>query len=157
MGKSVMIIRKIHPGEMEALLTIIHNYAEEASQTLPAIADEISDETILENIRNWTIQHNHMVEVGFEGEKAVGFIAGNVIQLPWSKAYQANISFIYLLESHRNMDNFKALMYKFEEWAKSAKATRIFSGDIGIDIERSRKLYTYLGFTERLLASKDIK
>ncbi len=157
MGKSLMIIRKIHPGEMDALLTIIHNYAEEASITLPDIADEISDTIILENIRSWTVQHNHFVEVGFEGEKAVGFIAGNVIQLPWSKTHQANISFIYMLESHRSMDNFKALLHRFEEWARLANASRIYSGDIGIDLERSRKLYDYLGFTERLLASKDVK
>ena len=142
---------------MDLLLTIIHSYAEEASLTLPAIANEISDEVILQNIRSWTIQHNYFVEVGFVGDKAVGFIAGNAIQLPWSNALQANISFIYMLESHRNMDNFKALLSRFEQWAKDAKATRMYSGDIGIDIERSRKLYAYLGFTERLFVSKDIQ
>jgi GNAT superfamily N-acetyltransferase len=157
MGKSLVLIRKIHPGELDLLLTIIHSYAEEAAETLPEIANEISDEIILQNVRNWTIQHNYFLEVAFEGSKAVGFIAGSVIQLPWSNAFQANINFIYMLESHRSMDNFKALLNKFEEWARQAKATRMFSGDIGINIERSRKIYEYLGFTERLFVSKDLK
>jgi hypothetical protein len=152
-----MEIRKIHPGEIDGLLSIIHQYAEEAAEKMPEIADEIDDAVIVQNIRTWSIQHTHNLLVGYEGERPVGFIAGAFTQLPWGKHIQANIIFIFLTENHRNMENFKALLDSFEDWARQAKAVRICSGDIGVDIERSRKLYTYLNFSEGLYVKRTIK
>jgi hypothetical protein len=152
-----MIIRNIHPGEIDSLLNIIHQYADEAAESMPEIANEIEDSVIVENIRSWSIQHTHTLLVAFEGERPVGFIAGALTQLPWSKNIQANVIFIFMTETHRSMDNFKALLNSFESWARQAKAVRICSGDIGIDIERSRKLYTYLNFDEGLYVKRTIK
>lgn len=151
-----MIVRKIHPGEIDNLLNIIHQYAEEAAETMPEIAGEIEDSVIVENIRKWSIQHTFNLLVAFEGERPVGFIAGALVQLPYTSTPQANISFIFMTETHRTMDNFRLLLNNFENWAKTAGCKKIFSGDIGIDIERSRKLYTYLGFKEGLYVSKDL-
>jgi GNAT superfamily N-acetyltransferase len=151
-----MIIRKIHPGEIDDLLSIIHQYADEAAESLPDIADDIDDAVIVENIRKWSIQHTHNLLVGYEGERPVGFIAGCLVQMPWSKSQQASITFIFMTETHRSMDNFRQLLSAFEDWARQARATKIFSGDIGIDIERSRKLYEYLGFKEGLYVTKDV-
>jgi GNAT superfamily N-acetyltransferase len=151
-----MIIRKIHPGEIDSLLNIIHQYADEAAESMPEIAGDISDSVIVENIRKWSIQQTFNLLVAFEGERPVGFIAGLLVQMPWSQTVQANINFVFMTKTHRTMDNFKALLHSFEEWARSAGAKKVFSGDIGVDIERSRKLYQYLGFTEGLYVTKDI-
>jgi GNAT superfamily N-acetyltransferase len=151
-----MEIRKIHPGEIDDLLSIIHQYVEEAAETMPEIAGEISDQVIVENIRKWSIQHTHNLLVAFDGYRPVGFIAGFLVQMPWGSSLQANINFIFLSETYRNMDNFRNLLRSFEDWARQAGATKIFSGDIGIDIERSKKLYAYLDFKEGLYVFKDI-
>jgi hypothetical protein len=151
-----MQIRKIHPGEIDGLLNIIHQYADEAAESMPAIADEINDSIIVENIRTWSIQSAYNLLVAFEGERPVGFIAGVITQMPWGNVTQANIIFIFMTETHRNMDNFKALLDNFESWARQCKAKRICSGDIGVNIDRSRKLYNYLKFNEGLYVTKDI-
>ena len=151
-----MQIRKIHPGEIDSLLNIIHQYADEAAESMPEIAGEIDDAVIVENIRKWSIQHTFNLLVAFDGERPVGFIAGVITQMPWGNVTQANIIFNFMTETHRSMDNFKALLDSFEAWARQCKAKRICSGDIGIDIERSRKLYNYLSFSEGLYVTKDI-
>ena len=152
-----MIIRKIHPGEIDNLLNIIHQYADEAAESMPELANEIDDAVIVENIRSWSIQHTFNLLVAFENERPVGFVAGALTQLPWSRNIQANIIFIFMTETHRSMDNLKALLNSFESWARQANAVRICSGDIGVDIERSRKLYTYLNFAEGLYVKRTIK
>jgi hypothetical protein len=151
-----MQIRKIHPGDIDSLLNIIHQYADEAAESMPEIAGDIDDAVIVENIRTWSIQSAYNLLVAFEGERPVGFIAGVITQMPWGNVTQANIIFIFMTETHRTMDNFKALLDNFESWARQCKAKRICSGDIGIDIERSRKLYNYLSFSEGLYVTKDI-
>jgi hypothetical protein len=156
-GNNQMEIRKIHPGEIDDLLSVIHQFAEEASKAMPEIAGEISDQIIVENIRAWSIQHSHTLFVAFDGQRPVGFIAGFVVQMPWGKTCQASIQFRFLLENYRTMENFKALLEKFEEWAKTKGATKILSGDIGVDIERSRKVLGYLGFKEGFFAYREIK
>jgi hypothetical protein len=151
-----MQIRKIHPGEIDDLLNIIHQYAAEAAESMPEIADEIDDSVIVENIRTWSIQNAYNLLVAFEGQRPVGFIAGVITEMPWGKAKQANIIFIFMTETHRNMDNFKALLDSFETWARQCKAKRICAGDIGVNVDRSRKLYNYLQFNEGLYVTKDI-
>ena len=150
-----MEIRKIHPGEINDLLSIIHQFAEEAAEKMPEIADEIDDGVIVQNIRSWSIQHTHCLLVGYSGDRPIGFVAGFIIQMPWSVSYQANLHFIFMTEEFRSMENFRALLNKFEEWAKIFDVKRLFAGDMGVNVERSRKLYGYLGFNERLLAVKE--
>lgn len=151
-----MEIRKIHPGEVDDLISIIHQYAEEAAEQMPEIAGEISDNIIVENIRAWSIQHTHNLLVAFDNTRPVGFVAGFITQMPWGSTFQASIQFLYLTESHRNMDNFRSLLEAFEDWARSRKATKVFAGDIGIDVERSRKVYGYVGYTEGLFVTKGL-
>ena len=151
-----MIIRKITAGEIDDLLSVIKYYANEAKEAYPEIESELDDEILVQNIRTWSIKPNYSLFVGYEGERTVGFIAGYLVQNPWGKDYQANINFIYMIDTHRTMENFKGLLAKFEDWAKTMRAVRITAGDIGIDIDRTRKLYEYLGFTEGLAVTKDI-
>ena len=61
-----------------------------------------------------------------------------------------------MTEEHRSLSNFTSLLDKFEEWAKIFKVKRIISGDMGINIERSRRLYGNLGWTEYLLSIKEL-
>ena len=55
------------------------------------------------------------------------------------------------------MQSFKQLINQVEEWGAIFDVQKITAGDIGIDVERSRKLYESIGFSEALWMYKDIK
>ena len=69
----------------------------------------------------------------------------------------AHIDLIFVLKEHRNMQSFKQLINQVEEWGAIFDVQKITAGDIGIDVERSRKLYESIGFSEALWMYKDIK
>lgn len=152
-----MEIRKIHPGEINDIMLLFQQYADEATSAMPEMADEIDYGALSNTVREWSIQHHMCFLAAFEGEHPIGFIGGGITKQPWSVKYSAHISLIFLSEKHRSMENFKSLVSKFEEWARIAQATKITAGDIGINIERSSKLYKYLGFTECLSVKRDIE
>jgi hypothetical protein len=84
-------------------------------------------------------------------------IAGCVTKKPWSKVELiGHIELVFLLESHRTMPNFKQLLDKFEEWARSMKCQSITAGDIGINVDRTRKLFQHFDYTEGLWMSKEL-
>jgi hypothetical protein len=151
-----MQIRKIHPGEIDDIFILFHQHTQEAITALPELADEIDDGALLNTVRGWSIQHNMCFLVAFEGERPIGYVAGGLATQPWSKKLYAQIGLIFLTENSRSMENFKALVDKFEEWAKSAQAIRVVAGDIGVNVDRTRKIFEYLGFTECLSVKRDI-
>jgi GNAT superfamily N-acetyltransferase len=156
LGQSV-IVRQIQPHELDSTVTLFNYYFEEAAEKMPAMADEYDENSIIGTIRRYVIDHQCIWLNSFEGQRPVGFIAGNIGTIPWNDdLVVANLSFIYLLPSHRNMDNFRELYKKFEEWARTISAYKISAGDIGIDIERSQKVYEYLGFEPILLMTKEL-
>jgi hypothetical protein len=156
-GNSQMEIRKIHPGEIDDIFVLFHQHTQEAIQSMPELADEIDDGALLNTLRSWSIQHHMCFLVAFEGQRPIGYVAGGVAAQPWSKKLYAQIVLIFLTENSRGMENFKALVDKFEEWAKSVNAIRIVAGDIGVNIDRTRKIFTYLNFTEGLSVKREIK
>jgi hypothetical protein len=54
------------------------------------------------------------------------------------------------------MDNFRELLTQFEGWAKTIKAQNITAGDIGINPERTQKLYEHFGFKPGVWMGKEL-
>jgi GNAT superfamily N-acetyltransferase len=147
-----MIVRKMLPHEIDITVNLCRYYADEAE-----IAEQDYDEnSVLETVRTYTIQHEYTWLNAFEGQRPVGLIAGCITKKPWNKDLVAHIDLVFLLESHRNLANFKQLISAFEEWARTMQCKSITAGDIGINVDRTRKLYEHFGFTEALWMNKEI-
>lgn len=149
-----MIVRTMRPEEIDITVNLCGYYADEAE--IPD--DEYDTDAVLDTVRQYSIHPEYVWFNAYDGTRPVGLIAGCVTKKPWTKAgLIAHIDLVYLLESHRSMPNFKQLLDKFEEWAKTMKCGGITAGDIGINIDRSRKLYEHFGFTEGLWMSKEFE
>lgn len=148
-----MIVRKIHPQELDITVNLCNYYAQEA-----AIPDDDYDvNSVAETVRLYSTHNEYIWLNLYEGQRPVGLIAGCITNAPWNrKKLHGHIDLVFLLESHRSLDNFKQLINKFEEWAKEMQATTITAGDIGINVERTKKVYNHLGFKEGLWMSKEL-
>jgi hypothetical protein len=152
-----MIVRKMLPQEFDVTVNLFGYYRDEAIESMPKIADEYDENSVIETIRTYASQWEYCWFNAYDNSRPVGFIAGYASACPWNKEkISANIAFIYLLDSHKNMSNFKLLLEKFEEWSRVIKASEINAGDIGINPERTRKLYEHFDFKPLLLMSKDL-
>jgi len=152
-----MIVRQAQAHELDATVTLFNYYFDEAAEKMPSMADEHNENSIIHTVRNYMISYEHVWFNAYEGQRPVGFIAGSMGTIPWNdQLVVANLSFIYLLPTHRNLDNFRELYNQFEAWAKTINACKISAGDIGIDIERSQKIYEYVGFEPILLMTKEL-
>jgi hypothetical protein len=152
-----MIVRKMQPSEFDATINLFGYYRDEAIESIPRIAEEYDENSVIDTIRHYASHWDHCWFNLYENSRPVGFIAGYASETPWNKnIIDANIAFVYLIDSHKNIDNFKLLFKKFEEWSLMIKARAITGGDIGIDPERMEKLYTHLGFTPLLMMTKEI-
>lgn len=147
-----MIVRNMLPQEIDATVILCGYYSSEAN-----IGDEYDENAVIETIRQHSIHPEYFWFNAYEGQRPVGLVAGCITRAPWSKKeFYVHIELIYLLDSHRSFSNFKQLLDKVEEFARSVNAKKITAGDIGIDIERTKKLYNHFGFTEGLWMSKEI-
>jgi GNAT superfamily N-acetyltransferase len=147
-----MIVRSMLPQEIDATVILCGYYAQEAN-----IGEDYDENAVMETIRQHSIHNEYFWFNAYEGQRPVGLVAGAITQAPWSKTqFHVHIELIFLLESHRTFSNFKLLLDKVEEFARSVKATKITAGDIGIDIERTKKLYNHFDFKEGLWMSKEI-
>jgi len=147
----------MQPHELDATITLFNYYFDEAAERVPAMLNEYDENSVIGTVRRYVIDHTLCWFNMYEGQRPVGFIAGSIGTIPWNDdLVVANISFIYLLPTHRNMDNFRELYNKFEEWAKTINAYKISAGDIGIDVERTQKIYEYMNFKPILLMTKEL-
>lgn len=152
-----MIVRQMQSSELDSTMVLFNYYKDEAIESLPKIAEEYDDNSMLETVRNYAIRPATCWFNSYEGSRPVGFIAGGLVPCPWNKKLvSAHISFVYMLPSHRSLESFKQLMQAFEEWAKANQCYQITGGDIGINIERSAKLYEHFGFKPMLHTFKEI-
>jgi len=152
-----MIVRKMNPAEFESTMILFGYYRDEAIQSLPRIEEEYDENSVIETIRTYSSNIDYCWFNAYENSRPVGFIAGYASACPWNKnIIDANIAFIYLLDSHRNMNNFRELMTKFEEWAKTIEASNITAGDIGINPERTQTLYEHFGFKKGVWMGKEL-
>lgn len=152
-----MIVRPMNVHEFNATILCFNYYRDEAIRSLPKIEEEYDENSVIRTIRRMASKAEYCWFNAYDGQRVVGFIAGTLIPQPWNdKIISANIDFIFLLESHRNLAHYRQLMSEFEAWAKNYGASSITGGDIGIDIERSQRLYEHQGFTPMLLMSKEL-
>lgn len=148
-----MIVRRMLPQEIDSTVILCRYYADEAS--IPD--DEYDEDAVLETIRHYSSHYEYFWFNAYDGQRPVGIIAGCCTKAPWSKTkLHAHIELIYLLESHRTMDNFRTLLSKAEEWARTIKACEITAGDIGINPERTQKLYSHFDFKPGVWMGKEL-
>ena len=152
-----MIVRKMRPEEFDSTVNLFGYYRDEAIESLPKIADEYDETSVLETIRKFATNYEYSWFNAYDNQRPVGFVAGYLSACPWNKnIIIANIAFIYLLTSHRGMDNFRELMKSFEDWARMAGATELTAGDIGIDPERTQRLFEYFDFKPGVWMGKEL-
>jgi GNAT superfamily N-acetyltransferase len=152
-----MIVREMYVNEFDSTVICFNYYRDKAIESIPQIELEYDENSVIKTIKARASRAEHCWFNIYDGQRIVGFIAGTLIPQPWNhEILSANIDFIFLIDSHRNMDNFRLLMKKFEEWARHRGATSITGGDIGIDIDRTRTLFEHLGFTPMLLMNKEL-
>jgi GNAT superfamily N-acetyltransferase len=152
-----MIVRKMLPVEFDSTVNLFGYYFDEAAEALPKMTNEYDENSIIDTIRHYASHWDHCWYNVYDNQRPVGFVAGYAAECPWNKnIIDAHIAFIFLLDSHKNMDNFRLLLNKFEEWAKTIKASNITAGDIGINPERTEKLYSHFGFKPGVWMGKEI-
>ena len=152
-----MIVRKMRPEEFDATMTLVGYYADEAAQAVPGFAEEYDENSARDTVRLFASNYEYCWFNAYDNTRPVGFIAGHLVACPWNRdIVNAHISFIYIIESHRNFNSFQELLGQFEEWARLAKVKEITTGDIGIDLERTKKLYEHVGFKTDLSMSKEL-
>jgi GNAT superfamily N-acetyltransferase len=147
----------MQPREFDMTVNLFGYYRDEAIQTMPKIADEYDENSVIDTIKTFASKWDHIWLNAYDNQRPVGFIAGYASACPWnSNILDANIAFIYLLDSHKNMDNFRELLTQFEGWARTIKAQNITAGDIGINPERTEKLYEHFGFKRGVWMGKEL-
>lgn len=144
MGSCKLIIKPLRASEITDTVILVEYYRDEAN--LPE--GEYDQDAVIESMKNFTINPNYFWVNGYDNGRPVGFIAGYLCPIPWSKHMTAHIQFIYMLPNYRNLVNGKQLVNEFETWAKALGAVRISAGDIGIDTERTRTFYQQLEFAD---------
>lgn len=153
-----MIVRKMRPEEIDVTINLFRYYAKEAADNTPELGAEFDENSVIETIRQRNIHPEYIWFNAYEGTRPVGFISACVTQAPWNKeVFYAHIELIFILESHRNMNTFKQLVKSVEEWAKTFDAQKLTAGDIGVNPERTRRVYEGLGFDENCFMSKDLE
>ena len=152
-----MIVRKMQPIEFDSTVNLFGYYRDEAIESMPEIEEQYDENSVIDTIRTFASKWDHCWFNAYDNSRPVGFIAGYASECPWNKSIiDANIAFIYLLDSHKNMDNFRVLLNQFEHWAKTIGARAITAGDIGINPERTQKLYEHFGFTPGVWMNKEL-
>lgn len=157
MGQKTMIVRLMQPHEIDVTVNLFNYYYYDAAEKIESIKDEYDSDSMLETVRMYNTYHEYVWFNAYEGQRPVGLIAGCITTVPWNrKKLIGHIDLVYLLESHRNMENFRQLYDEFKSWALNCGCSKITAGDIGINPERTEKLYTHLGFEKSVFMIKEL-
>lgn len=137
----------MRPDEIDVTVNLFRYYAQEAASNDPELGAEFDADSVIETIRSRTIHPEYVWFNAYEGTRPIGFISAAVTEAPWnSDIHYAHIELIYMLDSHRSMPAFKQMVEQVEQWAKQFNAQKLTAGDIGVNPERTRKIYEHLGF-----------
>ena len=147
----------MQPIEFDSTVNLFGYYRDEAVESMPEIEAQYDENSVIDTIRTFASKWDHCWFNAYDNQRPVGFIAGYASECPWNKSIiDANIAFIYLLDSHKSMDNFRLLLNQFEHWAKTIGAKSMTAGDIGINPERTRKLYEHFDFKPGVWMGKEL-
>jgi GNAT superfamily N-acetyltransferase len=153
-----MIVRKMRPEEIDVTVNLFRYYAAEAGESDPELGAEFDSDSVIDSIRQRNIHPEYVWFNAYDNGRPVGFISACITQAPWNQEiFYAHIELIFMLQSHRNMDNFKRLVEQVEEWARMHNAQKLTAGDIGINVDRTKKIYSHLGFSEGCWMDKELE
>ena len=138
-----MIIRRPRSDELDNIIIVMEYYRDEANLE----DDDYDSNTMIETVREFLINPSHAWYCLYENQRMVGVVAGYLCPVPWNKKITANVQFLYVLPSHRNLANAVKLLKEFEIWAWNQGAIKITAGDIGIDVERTQTFYEHCGYS----------
>lgn len=139
-----MVVRPPRADELDTTIILMEYYRDEAN--LPD--GEYDSDAMAATVKNYMVHHDHCWFNLYDGQRPVGLVGGYIAQLPWSTKLIAHIQFLFILPSHRNIENGRKLTQMFEEWAKNLGAVKISAGDIGINPERTRAFYKQVGYAD---------
>lgn len=140
-----MMVRRPRVDEFDNTLILMEYYRDEAE--LPE--GEYDPDEMSQSVRRAMTSADYCWFNLYDGSRAVGLVSGYVVQLPWSKKLTAHIQFLYVIPSHRNITNARMLVDEFTAWATNTGCVRITTGDIGINVERTRSFYQQVGFKDQ--------
>ncbi len=88
--------------------------------------------------------------VALDDEKIVGYMIGFITNYSFNEdAYYAADEMVYVIPEYRGKLVGKKILKAFQEWAESKGCLETVIGTISeIETERTKKLYSKLGFTE---------
>lgn len=142
-----MIVRMMHPEEMDNTITLMRYYYQEAADTVENLG-EWDTNSMINSIRQRTINPGFAWLNLYEGTRPVGMISGGISTAPWNEdIIMATIEMFYVLPTHRNMESFRSIVRAFEEFAIQCGATSIYVSDMGMNESRTSTLYSQLGYT----------
>jgi len=151
-----MLVRAMTPEDIDQVVSLYERYFSEACDAIPSMLREWDENSVIDTIRSYCAHWDRTWLVACENQRITGFIAGFASESPWnSQLINANIAFLYLSPEQRSLEHLKLLYREFLSWANTIGAHKITGGDIGINLERTRTLYEYLGFSPVLLMAKD--
>lgn len=148
----------MRPEEIDLNVNLFRQYAEEASETNPTLGAQYDEQSVITSIRQRNINPEYCWFSLLDNGRPVGFISGAVTQAPWNlDIIYAHIEMIYVLKEKRSIDAFRRLVTAFEEWAVNMDAVEITAGDIGVNPERSKRVYESIGFKEGCFMTREIE
>lgn len=151
-----MIVRQMRPDEIDITVGLFRYYAQEAAQANPRFGDEFDVNSVIKTIRSRTIQPTQVWLNQYDGSRPVGFITGTVAQCPWNhEIFYAHAEMFYILDSHRNMNSFKQLVDAFETWALQFNAQHVSASDMGVNPDRTQKVFSHLGFRDAVFLYRE--
>ena len=157
MGSCTVIVRPMNANEIDITVNLFGYYRDDAIQALPHIEQEYDVNSVIDTIRTYNSYNEYTWLNMYEGSRPVGLIAGCITAAPWNQTVlTAHIDMIFLLPTHRNLENFKQLYTSFEQWATAIGCKKISAGDIGINPSRTIKVYEHLGFTQGVWMEQEL-
>ena len=142
-----MIVRQIKPEEIDVTVTLTRYYAQECAESMPRIAEEYDVNSAIQTIRTRTIQPQSTWLNMYDNGRPVGFVSGIITTAPWNNEVVFSvIDLFYIHKSHRNMENFRQLIAGFEEWAAQFNSQTVFVSDMGVNTDRTFKVFEFIGY-----------
>lgn len=143
--------------EIDVTVNLFRYYAQEAYESDPELGEQFDVDSVIETIRTRNIHPEYCWFNVYDNNRPVGFISACVTQAPWNlEIYYAHVELVYVLKSHRNIQVFRDLLENVEAWAKQYNVVKITASDIGVDLDRTRKVYSSVGFKEGLWMEKEL-
>lgn len=148
MGKGqLMLVRPIRVADVDAVMILLEYYRNDTN-----IDDEDWDtDSLLKTVKQFVISQDYIFLVAVEGQRIVGCLAGALKKEFYNNNIDAVIQLVFLLQSHRNQENYKQLYDQFEQYGQKFNARRVLLIDPFDTQTRIEPIADILGFQGRNL------